>query len=232
MNGAWSNLNPGTDATVTFSTNQIVINPPFGSCTASDTIALTVIGLTLGSSPTPGVNVTVQTNQDPLPSNALQSGSLVIPQVFLSSFSSSSPLYVGQTGVAFSFQFTTSAVGALSGGDSITLNYPTGFFAGAGSLTVVVNSTAAAAVAYSGISQIVVILSSAAALGANAVVQGVVSNAVMGSPPTAGGLRPLARLRPSHSSSVRSSFSEGASPRFRTRRLWFSAELRWHGGQY
>ena len=186
LNGAWST---SSGATATFANNQIVINPLFAgaNCTANDMVTLVVFNLTLSRSPAPVGNVTVQTITDPLPSNALQTSSLVLPQVSLLSFSSSSLLYVGQTGVALSFQFTTSAVGTLSGGGGVTLSCPLGFFAGTGSLSAVVNGIPAVAVAYSGSSQINIALSSTTAVGANAVVHISVLNVAMGSTPTAGG---------------------------------------------
>jgi hypothetical protein len=109
--------------------SRIVITLSTGTVAASAAATITLLGLTMGSAPTPGGNVTVSTSRDLLLSPALASGDLGGGDRFSYFQVADSDRVVNKPNVSVTFSFNTTAGGALSAGNSITLAYPSGFFA-------------------------------------------------------------------------------------------------------
>jgi len=88
---------------------------------------------------------------------------------------------------AATFTFTTTAGGALAAGSNITLTYPSGFFASAGSPSVQISGGGATGSVATPTGTQIVITTAAQAIDGSSAVTVTVTGLTMGGAPTAGG---------------------------------------------
>jgi hypothetical protein len=109
---------------------RIVITTATQAILASTAVTITVTGLTVGVATGGSSNgITVATSADQTASIGVSSG-VIGGQVTSVSFTmATSDRVAGKTSAAATFSFTTTSVGALAVGSTITLTYPSGFVA-------------------------------------------------------------------------------------------------------
>ena len=93
----------------------------------------------------------------------------------------------GKSSAAATFTFTTTAGGALAAGSNITLTYPSGFFASAGSPSVQISGGGATGSVATPTGTQIVITTAAQAIDGSTAVTVTVTGLTMGGTPTAGG---------------------------------------------
>jgi hypothetical protein len=153
---------------------------------AGTAVTVTLVGCTIGGARAASDSVTVQTNTDPTASSPAVScgriGGKVTDVTFLVAAGDRA---AAKTGVEATFTFTPSAGGAAP--TSVTLNYPSGFFATSATPTAKVSTAGATLTpARPGALSIVLTVGGSAPLVAGAALSVTLVGCTMG-PPTAGG---------------------------------------------
>lgn len=98
-----------------------------GAAISASAFLVTIGGLTMGNLNSGSVAVTVQTSEDTLPSTAISSGSIGTQVSSVSFIIATLDRMSTKTSVPVTLGFTPATI--LNIGDSITLSYPSGFFA-------------------------------------------------------------------------------------------------------
>jgi hypothetical protein len=177
-----------TGSVATPTDKQIVITTAAQAIDGSTAVTVTVTGLTMGGTPTAGSNdVSISTSKDPIASSGVSSGAIG-GQVTSTSFAmAASDRVAGKAGTAATFSFTTTAGGALAAGSNITLTYPSGFFASAGSPSVQISGGGPTGSVATPTDKQIVITTAAQAIDGSTAVTVTVTGLTMGGAPTAGG---------------------------------------------
>jgi hypothetical protein len=125
-----------TGSVATPTGTQIVITTAAQAINGSTAVTVTVTGLTMGGTPTAGGGISVATSVDQTASASVASGVIGGAVTSVTFGVALADRVANKTSAAATFAFTTTAGGALAAGSNITLTYPSGFFASAGSPSV------------------------------------------------------------------------------------------------
>jgi hypothetical protein len=166
--------------------SSIVITVQSGTVAADAAVTVTMNGMTLGSTPTTGGPIIVSSSQDILLSSSIPSGSLGDAPTNVAFAIADSDRVANKAGVPVTFSFTPSAGGALSASNTITLNYPPGFFAPQVTPSISLSGGATATADAAGYSSIVITVQSGT-VAADAAVTVTMNGMTLGSTPTTGG---------------------------------------------